>query len=154
MEARGAKSISGERSVRAGETVIVDTGPLVAIFDPSDQDHEACTAELGALNHCRLVTTLPVLTEASYLLGFFPEARRSVVAFAGAGAIELGELNADDLTQSAALMRKYEDRPMDFADATLVVLAERLRTPWIFTLDRQDFSIYRIGRRPFRILPE
>jgi predicted nucleic acid-binding protein len=51
-------------------------------------------------------------------------------------------------------MRKYEDLPMDLADATLVVLAGVLRTTWVFTLDRQDFSVFRIGRRGFRILPE
>jgi len=45
-------------------------------------------------------------------------------------------------------MRRYADLPMDLADATLVVLAERLRTPWIFTLDRRDFSVYRVGRWP------
>ena len=50
-------------------------------------------------------------------------------------------------------MRRYADLPMDLADATLVVLAERLRTPWIFTLDRRDFSVYRVGRRTFRLLP-
>jgi uncharacterized protein len=140
--------------VRAGEIVLVDTGPLVAIFDPSDRDHESSTAELGTLSRSRLVTTLAVLTEASYLLAFSSEAQRGVIEFVGAGAIEVAELTAVDLSRVAALMKKYEDLPMDFADATLVVLAERLRTSWIFTLDRQDFSVYRIGRKVFNLIPE
>lgn len=51
-------------------------------------------------------------------------------------------------------MEKYADRPMDYADATLVALAEELNADQVFTLDREDFSIYRLqGKRPFRILP-
>ena len=137
----------------AGAIVLVDTGPLVALFDPSDRDHEVCTAELGTLSQSRLVTTLAVLTEASYLLAFSAEAQRGVIEFVGAGAIELPELDASDLARAAGLMKKYQDLPMDLADATLVVLAERLRTSRIFTLDRQDFSVYRVGRKAFHILP-
>jgi len=43
---------------------------------------------------------------------------------------------------------------MDFADATLVVLAERLRTTAVLTFDRRDFGVYRVGRRKFRLVPE
>ena len=50
-------------------------------------------------------------------------------------------------------MEKYSDLPMDFADSTLVVLAEELNTDLVFTVD-QDFSVYRIrGRKPFRVVP-
>lgn len=140
--------------MRAAETVLVDTGPLVAIFDPSDQDHERCTAELGRLSRCRLVTNLAILTEASHLLAFSSQAQQSLIEFAGAGAVDVAEVDAGQLSRAAHLMRKYEDLPMDLADATLVVLAGVLRTTWVFTLDRQDFSVFRIGRRGFRILPE
>ena len=50
-------------------------------------------------------------------------------------------------------MAKYADLPMDFADATLVVLAELLGTTTVFTLDRRDFGIYRLGRRKLTLLP-
>lgn len=139
--------------MRAGETVLVDTGPLVAIFDPSDQDHERCTAELGRLSRYRLVTTLAILTEASHLLAYSAEAQQALLAFVGAVAVEVAELDAAHLSRAAELMKKYEDLPMDLADATLVLLAGVLRTNSIFTLDRQDFSVFRIGRRTFRILP-
>lgn len=140
--------------MRVAETVLVDTGPLVALFDPSDREHAACFAELAKLNRSRLVTTLAVLTEATYLLSFSPAAQRSVLDFIAAGAIELPELDADDVAHAATLMKKYEDLPMDFADATLVVLAERLRTLRVFSLDRRDFSVYRVNRRTFRIFPD
>ena len=140
--------------MRSGEIVLVDTGPLVALFDPSDQDHAACTAELGRLNASRLVTTLAVLTEATYLLAFSTKAQRAVLDFVAAGAVELPDLDAVDVARAAGFMKKYEDLPMDFADATLAVLGQRLHTERIFTLDRRDFSVYRIGRRAFRILPD
>jgi predicted nucleic acid-binding protein len=50
-------------------------------------------------------------------------------------------------------MTKYEDRPMDFADATLIVLGESLATTSVFTLDRRDFGVYRIGRSKPTLLP-
>ncbi len=52
------------------------------------------------------------------------------------------------------LMAKYRDRPMDFADAALVRVAERERIETIFTVDRSDFEVYRLfGRKRFKILP-
>jgi len=140
--------------VPAGAVVLVDTGPLVALFDPSDQDHASCTAELRRLGRSRLLTTLAVLTEASFLLAFSPQAQRAVLHFVASGAIELVELDTPILTRVIALMEQYEDLPMDLADATLVALAELQRTRWVFTLDRRDFSVYRLGRRTFRLLPE
>ena len=51
-------------------------------------------------------------------------------------------------------MKKYRDRPMDFADATLVLLARRESLTTVFTVDHDDFETYRVeGRRRFRIYP-
>jgi predicted nucleic acid-binding protein len=59
------------------------------------------------------------------------------------------------LTRVRMLLNKYADLPMDYADATLVALAEELGTTLIFTTDRTDFSVYRLkDRKPFHILPE
>ncbi len=140
--------------MRAGATVLIDTGPLVALFDPSDRDHGRCEAELAGLGTRTLVTSLAVLTEATCLLAFSTQAQVSLLSFVTAGAVEVAEFTAADLSRCAALMLRYANLPMDLADATLVVLAERLRTPWVFTLDRRDFSVYRVGRRAFRLLPE
>ena len=52
-------------------------------------------------------------------------------------------------------MDKYQDRPMDLADASLVVLAEKRGLRDIFTLDHADFQVYRISRRhAFRLWPK
>ena len=62
-------------------------------------------------------------------------------------------LKVDEFMRMSALMEKYKDIPMDFADASLVAAAERLGTNRIFTLD-SDFYIYRInGRKHFEIIP-
>ena len=64
-------------------------------------------------------------------------------------AIEDGELG-----NGRALMSRYWDRPMDFADATLVYLAKRESLSVILTVDHADFATYRIeGKRQFRVLP-
>jgi len=73
--------------------------------------------------------------------------------FVAAAAVEIADFGAGDVSQAVALMERFEDLPMDFADATLVVLAERLATNRVFTLDRKDFGAYRIGRRALRIVP-
>jgi predicted nucleic acid-binding protein len=59
------------------------------------------------------------------------------------------------LKRARALIVKYADQPMDFADATLVALGEELGISTVFTTDRTDFAIYRLkDRKPFKILPE
>jgi len=133
--------------------VLVDTGPLVAIFDPSDRDHGVCTREIARLEKRRLVTTLAVVTEATFLLSFSRRAQDALLSFLGAGAIELVDFGAARVVRAAALMSKYEDLPMDFADATLLVLAEALGSTSVLTLDRRDFGVYRIGRRKLELLP-
>ena len=55
-------------------------------------------------------------------------------------------LDRDGLTRSFELMELYADRPMDFADASLIVAAERLGTRRIFTIDRRHFESYRVQR--------
>lgn len=69
------------------------------------------------------------------------------------GALQILPLEASDLPRIRVLMRKYESRPMDLADATLVRVAERDGFRQIFTLD-DDFEVYRLGRnRPFTVAP-
>lgn len=133
--------------------VLVDTGPLVALFDPSDRHRETCRRELEALRRFRRVTTTAVLTEAAYLLDFALRAQTTLLSFVAAGGVEVIDLTTAELPRAAALMAKYQNLPMDFADASLVVLAERLSTRSIFTLDHRDFSTYRIGRESFRLIP-
>ena len=68
---------------------------------------------------------------------------------------EPGRRTPTSLKRVRALLEKYADLPMDFADGTLVALAEELDSTSVFTTDSTDFSVYRVkGRRPFRVLPD
>jgi len=70
------------------------------------------------------------------------------------GAVTVLPIDDDDMVALQGLMARYADRPMDFADATLVHLAEREGLTTVFTVDHADFETYRIGGRGrFRILP-
>jgi hypothetical protein len=128
--------------------VLLDTGPVVALFDPRDGDHRACQAILEA-NRQPLVTTVAVLTEAFHILSPESLGARRLREFVLAGGTTVHTLDEPGLIRAFELMETYVNLPMDLADASLVVVAERLPTRRIFTLDHRDFSTYRIrqGRR-------
>jgi len=135
-----------------GETALCDSGPLVALFDPSDAAHAECRAGLEAFRG-HLATTWPVLTEAFHLLESRPQ-REKLWDFLLKGGLELAEMKADEVPRLRHLMATYADLPMDLADASLIVIAERSRLRRIFTLDRRDFRIYRPRHvRSFEIFP-
>jgi predicted nucleic acid-binding protein len=135
------------------ERTLVDAGPLVAFFNARDRDHERCVNVLRGLRH-PLLTTWPPLAEASHLLDFARSAQLGLLEMIERGALELALLDADDVAPIRALMAKYADLPMDLADATLVRVAARDRIGRVFTLDRRDFSVYRLpGRRRLTIVP-
>jgi predicted nucleic acid-binding protein len=133
---------------------LIDAGPLVALVHADDQDHRRCV-ETSQRLHGRLVTTWPPLTEAMYLLSFSPDAQNALFAMIERGALCLTDIEAHEMGRVRALMSRYRDLPMDFADATLVHVAERENLRRIFTLDRRDFSVYRVGPRgrAFTVLP-
>lgn len=134
------------------ERALCDTGPLVAIADRFDTSHTECRDALGAFGG-NLVTTWPVLTEAFYFVDD-PPARHFLWEFVLRPAVEVVNLSLDDLARIRSLMTKYASLPMDFADASLVVLAERLRLSRVFTLDRRDFLLYRpLHIRTFETFP-
>lgn len=132
---------------------LLDTGPLVAYLDGSDPAHEEVAAKLGAWTG-RLATTSAVVTEAMQLVSEVREGPRLLAEFLASTGVEV-----HDLTQPAHLpalvtmMERYANVPMDFADATLVLLAEALGTYDVVTLDRRGFSTYRTRRgKAFRIV--
>ncbi len=135
--------------------ILVDGGPLVALFDPRDEQHKRCLDAVAALADT-LVTTDPVLTEAFYMLGPGSVNSGRFREFVAAPALRRWVLDDERMRRVLDLMEQYEDHPMDFADASLVAAAEALRITTIFTLDRSDFTTYRprIGRTlsRFRIL--
>jgi len=133
--------------------ILIDTGPIVAFFDKDDQYHALCIEILKDIRE-PLVTTWPVLTECFYLLNFSWEVQDSLWLFIQRGGIEIYPLEKELLNRCRELMKQYRNLPMDLADGTLVVLADLLEIPKIFTLDQKDFSIYRFKqKRRFTIIP-
>ena len=134
-------------------SALIDTGAILAVLDRRDPWHSVC---YEACEHLRLplLTSEAVLTELFYFMGGSRHAMEAAWAFVCSGAIELATIHHSELAQIHALMSQYWDRPMDFADATLVHLAKREALSTIFTIDQADFETYRIdGRRRFRIVP-
>lgn len=119
---------------------------MVALINRNDPNHAICAAALPRLPAGPLLTTWPCLTEAMYLLdraaGY--SAQAALWKMRAAGRLTLHDLEAADVDRMAELMDKYQDQPMDLADASLVVTADRLGFRRVFTLDR-DFRIYRLA---------
>ncbi len=133
---------------------LVDTGPLVALLDRSDAAHQSCVEALKSLP-APLLTVWPVMVEAMYLVGGWePQAQLQLWNWLEDGALKLCDLLPEDFPRLRTLMEKYRNLPMDLADAALVRVAERERIADIFTLDRRDFSVYRLHRvGRFRLIP-
>jgi uncharacterized protein len=126
--------------------ILVDAGPLVALIDADDQHHAKCVSTLQSLRE-PLASVWPPVTEAMYLLADVPKAQDSLWEMLERGAFNILPLYSADVPRMRELMRKYADRQMDFADAALVRVAEREGIHKIFTIDREDFSVYRLHNR-------
>jgi len=134
--------------------ILVDAGPLVAWVDASDEHHSRCVEALKELRE-PMGTVWPAVTEALFLLLDLPEGQDAVLEMLRRGAVRLVPLGQEDVSRIQELMAKYRDQPMDFADAALVCVAERDGLDRVFTVDRRDFEVYRIGKRKiFQIIPE
>jgi len=123
------------------EQALCDTGPVVAMVDRTDRQHEACLRAFEAFAG-NLVTSWPVISEAFHLLRR-PDERNFLWKVILTRGIGVADLLFEDLTRMMLLMKKYSDQPMDLADASLVVLAERFVLRKVFTLDKRHFSVYR-----------
>ena len=133
---------------------LADTGALIAWLDRDDPWHERCR---DAFEHLRLPlsTSTAVLTELFHLVGDNKREVELAWKFVRSGAVTVLSMSDRDMPDLEALMAKYHDRLMDFADATLVHLAQRESLFTVFTVDHDDFETYRVGgRRRFRILPD
>ena len=139
-----------------GAEWILDAGPIIAALDESEKQHEICCEmfRMSKKSSHPLVTSEAVVTEATHLLGRLPRGVSTCVDFIMDSQIHIMSTSFETLKRVSALIKKYEDIPMDYADATLVVLAEELETNQILTLDRRGFSAYRLhSRTPFHIIP-
>ena len=135
------------------ELYLVDTGALVALLDRKDAAHERVReAWLPLIG--RFHTTGAVVTEAMHFLSPIAGGAGALAGLLAKGPIHIEDTFAPaKLDAAVALMARYADTPMDFADATLVLLAERLSTPDILTLDERGFRTFRFaGNRHFRLV--
>jgi uncharacterized protein len=133
---------------------LIDTSVIIALIYRSDRWHQAC---VRAFNNIRLplLTTEAVLTETFYLAARIGLDSRRIWQLLRSGAIVISTIGNEELPAIQELMSAYADRPMDFADATLVWLATRERLSTILTVDHSDFETYRLpGCKKFTILPQ
>lgn len=136
----------------------MDSGPLVALFNPRDKHHTRALAffqSQGAQLRC--YTTWEVISEVMYFLDYSAAVQGDLLDWLHAGhqhgLVHIAALNTGDLPGLSVLMRKYADRPMDLADASLVWLANNTGMTDIITIDRADFAVYRTTKgKAFRNL--
>lgn len=132
---------------------LLDAGPLVAALNRRDPHHARCAAALAAFSGT-LVTTGAVVTEAMHFLGGVPEGAETLAGFLDDAQADIRDCFAPlQLHAASRLMKKYADTPMDFADATLVLLADETGLDQILTLDERGFRAFRFrGTRRFRLV--
>ncbi|MBV8817029.1 MAG: PIN domain-containing protein [Acidobacteriaceae bacterium] len=133
--------------------VLVDAGPIVAIFSQSDEHHDSCVRQL---QQCRgsLLTCWPVVTEAAWLLQRYPDSVGALLSSLKTNPFQLLSLTEADLPGISELLLRYENLGLQLADASLVHLANRENIEVVFTLDRRDFSVVRrSGGKRLRLIP-
>lgn len=137
----------------AVKTWLVDTGSFIAYINRRDPAHVAVSARLDEFTGL-LVTTGAVVTEVMYFLSEVPDGPVAFAELLVASGTRIAELSDPNLVLAATgLMSRYSDTPMDFADATLVQLADALNVIDILTLDRRGFSTYRTAKgKAFRLV--
>jgi predicted nucleic acid-binding protein len=135
------------------EQVLVDTGPLVAIFSDRDSKHQVCLDQLKQIRP-PLISTWPVLTEAAWLLRKQITGVQSLFKACQSNLLVVPTLDEAAFAWIADFLLCYEKKTPQLADASLVYLADRDNLDTVFTLDRRDFSVYRFRRnRSFQLLP-
>ena len=135
--------------------ILLDTSGLLAAIDASQRAHEAARGALETAN-APLVLSPIVLAELDYLLAtrIGVAAELALLDEVSAGAYELAAFGAADVGEARRILDTYRDLELGLADASIAVLAERLDTDVVLTLDERHFRVLRgPSRRPFRLLP-
>lgn len=124
------------------KSTLIDAGPIIALFDNSDQYHERVLTFMESFEG-RLISTWPVLTEVCYMLDFNQETQLDFLDWVIMGGIDVQNLEQWQLSSIRETMNTYSDLPADLADATLLETAETRSLTSIVTLDK-DFSVYKL----------
>lgn len=131
------------------KNILIDAGPLIALFDGSDAYHTKIVDYLSK-TRVRLVTSWPVITETCHILDFSVNAQIDFLKWCERGGLRIENTSATDLRRIIELTEKYSNVPMDLADATLILLSERLNIQEIITID-SDYYIYRTMKKEMLI---
>lgn len=123
------------------KSTLIDAGPLIALFNRNDKYHQRIKKFIKSYNG-KLITSWPVITEVSHMLDFNIQTQIDFLTWIQLGAVQIDNIDNQDLMRIIELSKKYSDVPMDLADASLVVLSERLNIKEIITID-SDYYIYR-----------
>jgi len=129
------------------KNTLIDTGPLIALFDKDDKFHEPVKKFLSKYRG-NLVTTWPVITEVSHMLDFSVGVQINFLEWIHRGAFVIFNLEIEHLERIIELAGKYADVPMDLADASLLIASENTGIKTILTID-SDYYIYRTKDRHY-----
>ena len=134
------------------QNIVVDAGPLIALFLRRDKHHAGVKRFLAGSN-ARLMTTLPVITEVCHFLN--ARGKLAFLTWVRRGGVAIQSVVAEDFEQIGAIIERYADRDIDFADASLIWLADRLNCVSVLTVDRTDFDVYRLSNgKAFEVLAQ
>ena len=123
------------------QNILIDAGPIIALFNKNDKYHEKIKDFLKNYQG-KLTSTWPVVTEVSHMLDFNFQTQIDFLTWIKLGGVTIEEIEKDDLIRIIELSKKYSDVPMDLADASLIVLSEKMKIKEIITID-SDYYIYR-----------
>lgn len=122
--------------------ILIDAGPFIALFD-NDDNHHQTIRDFFLKQHYRFISTLAVFAEVSHMLNFNVKAQHNFYEWTMYHGVIISDINQHDIPRLIELTDKYADLPMDFADATLVITAEKTGIREIVSLDK-DFDVYRL----------
>ena len=123
------------------QNTLIDAGPIIALFNKNDKYHKKIKNFLKKYDG-KLTSTWPVVTEVSHMLDFNVQTQIDFLTWIQLGGVNIEAIENEDIGRIIELTMKYSDLPMDLADASLVVLSERLSIKEIITID-SDYYVYR-----------
>jgi len=132
------------------QSIVIDSGPLIALFNGNDRYHEQAVRFIQNLQG-NLYTNIAVITEVVHMLDFSQQAQQDFLTWVEQAVI-IDQGTVEDWESIIQLLQKYADLPADFADASLIVLCQRLNTLDVASVD-SDFTVYRnYLKKPFNNL--
>jgi len=120
------------------KNIIVDAGPLIALFDKDDKYHNSVLKFLKTFDG-QLITSWPVITEVTHLLSFNVNVQIDFLEWLKREAVTIVNLENIHLERIIQLSKKYSDVPMDLADSSLIVIAELTNITDIITIDSDNY---------------